>query len=166
VSPLVAGAPTCPLFLLPLVMISHTGPTRPIHIAAYKGDLGEVTRLLDSGEPVDPRDSVSLPLPCQLIIKVWEHRSHECLSQWSLKCDRSAPGQGSWDRSSEHGHLTRSSHLIIIRLDTPLSCMPVARVTPQRPLCSWTWEQIFIFGTRSPHSLFLFDCHHSMARQL
>jgi hypothetical protein len=42
-------------------MSSLTGPSRPIHDATIAGDLREVTRLLDSGEPVDPRDLVSFP---------------------------------------------------------------------------------------------------------
>jgi hypothetical protein len=41
---------------------SLTGPTRPIHTAAKNGDLDEITRLLASGERVDPRQEVSLPL--------------------------------------------------------------------------------------------------------
>jgi hypothetical protein len=51
-------------FFSRLVMSSPslTGPTRPIHTAASNGNLAEITRLLASGEPVDPRDGVSLPL--------------------------------------------------------------------------------------------------------
>jgi hypothetical protein len=41
---------------------SLTGRTRPIHTAAQNGNRDEITRLLASGEPVDPRNEVSLPL--------------------------------------------------------------------------------------------------------
>jgi hypothetical protein len=49
------------------LLVMSIGPTRPIHTAALQGDLGEVTRLLDLGESVDPRNEVSLCLSVSLI---------------------------------------------------------------------------------------------------
>jgi hypothetical protein len=90
-----------------------TGPTRPIHRAAEKGNLREVTRLLDEGELVDPRDEVSLSSSFCFIIIGWENPYPLCLLLWSLRSDRSAHGQGSKSLSSGPGHLNLSSSLIL-----------------------------------------------------
>jgi hypothetical protein len=137
---------------------SLTGTRRPIHTAAENGDLDEITRLL--GEPVDPRNEVSLPLSS---LSHLYDRLGGPLSSWPVSMVNPMPplfsSRGeliSISRTRSPHSLSSLSHLFY-SMGTPLSSMPVAMVTPQLSLFSSRGERLLIFGPRSPHSLFLFD---------
>jgi hypothetical protein len=132
-----------------LVMSSPflTGPTRPIHTAARKGDLDEITRLLASGEPVDPRDGVSLPLSS---LSHLFYSLGTPLSSLPVAMVNPMPplfsSRGellSISRTRSPHSLSSLSHLLY-RLGGPLSCMPVAMVTPQLSLFSSRGERLLI----------------------
>jgi hypothetical protein len=73
---------------------SLTGPTRPIHTAASNDELDEIACLLASGEPVDPRNEVSLSLS-SISHLLYTAVDHVGLSQGSIQCRRSSPREGS-----------------------------------------------------------------------